>query len=562
MPERIPLYQDGPALSHDLLKLSTNGLLSNVGGLDGDENGRSANPFGITTGNLPGSVANVPGLGLSFNSDRTDLPYSALSLGHDSDHNGLIALDSYNGLAAKVLRFRINGTIYEWPASGGNVLGPAPTVVGHVATWNDTTGELLADSGIIASRLAVGPVSSTVNELASWNNTTGSLLRQGAATLTDNKTTAFVGDGGSLSVFSKSGVTAQHIWTSAIGTPDAPGDPGNFDGIRSVVVAADGQSTSLATAVAGYLLNQVPRTGPSYPSFPVAAVINAIGIGDADGSGTWGINTIVSDNVGRTVSAHGARFLFGAEFDVQATSPNTSVSGVMTGGNSLVQPIGANGYSVLWLDGASQGGVAKWAAGFISQDGSAVNFLDVGAKEAGGNNIASQDISLRYLDGAGARRVMSAAALNGVLLLADSVGAASLALSGAGAFRVGDGGGLNINNRAVVAAIGAALSVGSDANHTTQNYSNGSAATTIFGTSVALDAANATASGILTVTGEGRFTGGIATSTAGSLVRSTVAMTNGAGAGAGTLTNAPAAGDPTKWIPINDGGVTRYLPAW
>lgn len=40
------------------------------------------------------------------------------------------------------------------------------------------------------------------------------------------------------------------------------------------------------------------------------------------------------------------------------------------------------------------------------------------------------------------------------------------------------------------------------------------------------------------------------------------ALTNGAGAGAGTLTNAPAAGDPSKWIGINDNGTTRYIPAW
>jgi hypothetical protein len=37
---------------------------------------------------------------------------------------------------------------------------------------------------------------------------------------------------------------------------------------------------------------------------------------------------------------------------------------------------------------------------------------------------------------------------------------------------------------------------------------------------------------------------------------------NGAGAGAGTITNAPVAGNPTKWVPINDAGVTRYIPAW
>lgn len=40
------------------------------------------------------------------------------------------------------------------------------------------------------------------------------------------------------------------------------------------------------------------------------------------------------------------------------------------------------------------------------------------------------------------------------------------------------------------------------------------------------------------------------------------AMTNGAGASLGTLTNAPSAGNPTKWIGFNDNGTTRYIPAW
>jgi len=40
------------------------------------------------------------------------------------------------------------------------------------------------------------------------------------------------------------------------------------------------------------------------------------------------------------------------------------------------------------------------------------------------------------------------------------------------------------------------------------------------------------------------------------------AFTDGAGASTGALTNAPAAGNPTKWIPIDDNGTTRYIPAW
>jgi len=46
------------------------------------------------------------------------------------------------------------------------------------------------------------------------------------------------------------------------------------------------------------------------------------------------------------------------------------------------------------------------------------------------------------------------------------------------------------------------------------------------------------------------------------LLSTTAALTTGAGSATGTLTNAPAAGNPTKWIKINDGGTVRYIPAW
>lgn len=46
------------------------------------------------------------------------------------------------------------------------------------------------------------------------------------------------------------------------------------------------------------------------------------------------------------------------------------------------------------------------------------------------------------------------------------------------------------------------------------------------------------------------------------LIRTATSFTNGAGAAAGTLGNAPVAGNPTKWVPINDNGTTRYIPCW
>ena len=72
----------------------------------------------------------------------------------------------------------------------------------------------------------------------------------------------------------------------------------------------------------------------------------------------------------------------------------------------------------------------------------------------------------------------------------------------------------------------------------------------------------------LQVTGATKITGAlITTSTLTTLGGATFhttssALVNGAGVGAGTIANAPAAGDPTKWIGINDNGTTRYIPTW
>jgi hypothetical protein len=46
------------------------------------------------------------------------------------------------------------------------------------------------------------------------------------------------------------------------------------------------------------------------------------------------------------------------------------------------------------------------------------------------------------------------------------------------------------------------------------------------------------------------------------LAHTGTAWGNGAAAAAGTLNNAPAAGNPTKWIPVDDNGTTRFIPAW
>ena len=56
--------------------------------------------------------------------------------------------------------------------------------------------------------------------------------------------------------------------------------------------------------------------------------------------------------------------------------------------------------------------------------------------------------------------------------------------------------------------------------------------------------------------------GGALTINSATMIQTKTAFTDGVGTSIGTLTNAPAMGDPTKWIPVDDNGTTRYIPAW
>lgn len=58
------------------------------------------------------------------------------------------------------------------------------------------------------------------------------------------------------------------------------------------------------------------------------------------------------------------------------------------------------------------------------------------------------------------------------------------------------------------------------------------------------------------------YLAGVLTLAGGTLLTTSAALTDGAAAQLATITNGPTAGNPTKWIPINDNGTTRYIPAW
>ena len=66
----------------------------------------------------------------------------------------------------------------------------------------------------------------------------------------------------------------------------------------------------------------------------------------------------------------------------------------------------------------------------------------------------------------------------------------------------------------------------------------------------------------LDVNGNASIAGTVTTLGGATFHTTSSALTNGSGASIGTLATAPSAGNPTKWIGINDNGTTRYIPAW
>ena len=62
--------------------------------------------------------------------------------------------------------------------------------------------------------------------------------------------------------------------------------------------------------------------------------------------------------------------------------------------------------------------------------------------------------------------------------------------------------------------------------------------------------------------GNGVLNGAFTAKGGAAFMTTNTTLSSFAGAAAGTLTNAPTAGNPTKWIAINDNGTSRYIPTW
>lgn len=100
--------QDGAIVRNDAPKWSNDHLIKDAGGILGDNVGQGFNPFAVTDSNGPG---------VCWNSGPTTGAYNALCIGHDSNGNGLISLNSFGGQTAGSLNFVVNGQAIPLPGS-------------------------------------------------------------------------------------------------------------------------------------------------------------------------------------------------------------------------------------------------------------------------------------------------------------------------------------------------------------------------------------------------------------------------------------------------------------
>lgn len=99
---------------------------------------------------------------LSTNFCNYDAPTTNATGGHylcmspNAQGGGLIAYGTFGTATPLPFKFALNGTTYEFPFVTGGIVGPGSTTVGHIATWANSSGTLLADGGALAPVAASG----------------------------------------------------------------------------------------------------------------------------------------------------------------------------------------------------------------------------------------------------------------------------------------------------------------------------------------------------------------------------------------------------------------------
>lgn len=180
--------------------------------------------------------------------------------------------------------------------------------------------------------------------------------------------------------------------------PQQPPSYFTVDGIRSTVVNLP-DSTAQTTSAFGFYVRNNSATKDATGIFGTSVCA-------VNGCSVWGLNpTVIDAPANGTVTSGTGRKLIGAEFDINVTSPNTTVVGISLLGSSISQPISADGFVVGDLFAATPG-VRKWSHAYVVGDGtSQIGYL-TGALSLSGSSVPGIPNFLNFRDSAGAPRAL------------------------------------------------------------------------------------------------------------------------------------------------------------
>lgn len=96
--------------------------------------GQGTGPFGTNWCDYDAPITNPTG-------------YHFFCISPNASGGGFMAYGAGGAASQLPFQFNLNGAVYQFPFSTSGVIGPATSVIGNFALWNNTVGTLLKDSG-------------------------------------------------------------------------------------------------------------------------------------------------------------------------------------------------------------------------------------------------------------------------------------------------------------------------------------------------------------------------------------------------------------------------------
>ncbi len=170
--------------------------------------------------------------------------------------------------------------------------------------------------------------------------------------------------------------------------------------LRSVMEVPAGTTDVNGSAIDFYVLNNCAFS--TVAGRTVGAGVGQFGIiiSHVDDALSWGSATYLSDSLDNTVNTGTGRGVQGHEYDFGIYSNGTTVTGQSFLLGGARQPVAATAIQVI-ADGTDTGSSdpIKWSESFVSRSGASPIALTVGALEASGSNVESQDVRFYGFDG-------------------------------------------------------------------------------------------------------------------------------------------------------------------